>query len=295
MTAAMLAHGAGRGRRLGYWFTAVWFVTNGVFNLARGAVTYIQWPATDLFSPTLWNQVYFVGMVVSLIGWAFGFIMLTQDRLVTELIIAEQRAEQAREAKSDFLARMIHEIRTPLNGVIGMTGLVLDGPLTEDKRSDLELALQSAEVLLGIVNDILDLSKIEAGKLPITTAPFDLHNVLTQILALLEPQVATKSIKVRVAYPTDAPPWFSGDEMRVRQIIANFVSKAVKFTHEGEIELGVKQSESGVRIWVRDTGIGIERATLPILFSKFTQADVSIAVVTAAPAWVSQFPSNWQS
>lgn len=185
-----------------------------------------------------------------------------------------QRAEQANQAKTDFLAHMSHEIRTPLNGVIGLTELVADGPLNETKRPELTAALVSARSLLGIVNDVLDLAKIETGQLTVTAAPFDLHGTLRQIVDMYGPQAAAKATDLRLAYPEEAPRWFTGDEMRVRQIVANFTSNAVKFTEGGEIELGVSQ-DSGLRIWVRDTGIGIAPETLPRLFSKFTQADAS--------------------
>jgi signal transduction histidine kinase/ActR/RegA family two-component response regulator len=187
-----------------------------------------------------------------------------------------QRAEQANQAKSDFLAHMSHEIRTPLNGVIGLTELVADGPLNEAKRPELTTALVSARSLLGIVNDVLDLAKIEAGQLTVAAAPFDLHNTLQQVVDMYGPQAAANSTDLHLAYPDTAPCWFAGDEMRVRQIVANFISNAVKFTEGGDIELGVTH-DAGVRIWVRDTGIGIAPETLPRLFSKFTQADVLTA------------------
>jgi signal transduction histidine kinase/FixJ family two-component response regulator len=189
---------------------------------------------------------------------------------------ATQRAEQANQAKTDFLAHMSHEIRTPLNGVIGLTELVADGPLTETKRPELSAALMSARTLLAIVNDVLDLAKIETGQLTVTEAPFDLHGTLRQIADVYGPQAAAKATDLRLASVEHAPRWLVGDEMRVRQIIANFTSNAVKFTAGGEIELGVSD-DAGVRIWVRDTGIGIAPETLPRLFSKFTQADASTA------------------
>jgi signal transduction histidine kinase/ActR/RegA family two-component response regulator len=185
-----------------------------------------------------------------------------------------QRAEQANQAKTDFLAHMSHEIRTPLYGVIGLTELVADGPLNEAKRPELTTALVSARSLLGIVNDVLDLAKIEAGQLTVSAAPFDLRNTLQQIMDMYGPQAAANSTDLHLTYPQTAPRWFAGDEMRVRQIVANFTSNAVKFTEGGEIELGVTPDAAGVRIWVRDTGIGIDPETLPRLFSKFTQADV---------------------
>jgi signal transduction histidine kinase len=298
ITGFTLIRGRSRGRRLGYWFTGVLFLANGFFNLSRGTLTWGQWLATDVLSPTMVNQLYFLGMVISVLGWAFGFIMLTDDRLGEDLREAERKttllnqelavamehvsqtarkAAEADDAKTDFLAHMSHEIRTPLGGIIGLTELGLDGVLTEDKRPDLAAALVSARDLLGIVNDILDLSKIEAGQLSVTNAPFDLRGTLQEIIVLYESQAAAKGTILRLEYPPAAPLWFVGDQMRIRQIVSNFVSNAVKFTDVGEIELGMEHGQTGIRIWVRDSGIGISAGALPLLFTKFVQADSSTA------------------
>jgi signal transduction histidine kinase/CheY-like chemotaxis protein len=266
------------GRRLGYWFTSGLLVTGALVNLARAVFVVLHFPSVDVFTPTIWNQLFFIGTIIAVIGAPFGFIMVNQDRLVGDLMEAERRAAHADKAKSAFLAHMSHEIRTPLNGVIGLTRLVLDGPLTEEKRPELETAVRSAEVLRGIVNDVLDLSKIEAGMLPIVKAPFDLHSVLARAKALIEPRATSKSIACRLQYPDDMPRWFAGDEMRVRQIVGNFAANAVKFTERGEIELGAAHSQGRLRIWVRDTGPGIPSDKLPTLFSRFAQADDSVAL-----------------
>jgi len=290
-TAFTLLRGIATGHKLGYWFAGSLFLANGIFNLVRGLITCLRWPAADLFAPTVMNQLYFVGMVLTVIGWAFGFILLTNDRLVQDLLAEEQRghrlnreleraverATKADEAKTEFLAHMSHEIRTPLAGMIGLTELVLDGPLTEAQRPELTTAREAAHGLLGIVNDILDLSKIETGQLTVTPAPFDLHSELHQIVALYEPQAAAKATNLVLEYSDTAPRWFHGDAMRVRQIVANFTANAVKFTEGGEIKLGMSHNNAGVRICVRDTGIGIAPETLPRLFSRFIQADASTA------------------
>ena len=276
-TARILLKASPSGRRLGYWLSSTLFLVAGVLNLARVILVAVLWPAPDMLAPTIWNQAFFGVMILAVIGGAFGFILLHNDRLVSDLILAERRAADADRAKSEFLAHMSHEIRTPLNGVIGLTGLALDGPLNEEKRPELETAVQSAQALLGIVNDVLDLSKIEAGMLQITATPFDLYAALSQTVAMLEPRAAAKSIQLFCRYPEDAPRWFLGDEMRVRQILANFASNAVKFTTHGEIEVAAMQSRGGMRISVRDTGEGIDASMLPLLFSKFTQADASTA------------------
>jgi signal transduction histidine kinase/CheY-like chemotaxis protein len=266
------------GRQLGYWFTGVLFLLAALANTIRGTFVALHYPSAGVFIPTVWNQLFFGASVLAAIGAPFGFIMINQDRLVGDLVEAERRAAQADKAKSEFLAHMSHEIRTPLNGVIGLTMLVLEGALTEEKRPELETAVRSAEALRDIVNDVLDLSKIEAGMLPISKAPFDLHSVLTRAAGLIEPRASAKSVACRVEYPGDMPRWYAGDEMRVRQIVSNFAANAVKFTEQGEIELGARPAEEGVRIWVRDTGPGIAADKLPGLFSRFAQVDESIAV-----------------
>jgi signal transduction histidine kinase/ActR/RegA family two-component response regulator len=277
-TALTLLRSSVSGRKMGYWFTGGLMAIGAIVNLVRALSVAMHYPSVDVFTPTIWNQLFFVGTIMAVIGAPFGFIMINQDRLVGDLVEAEQRAANADKAKSAFLAHMSHEIRTPLNGVIGLTGLVLDGPLTEARRPELETAVGSAETLREIVNDVLDLSKIEAGMLPIVKAPFDLHSVLVRARALIEPRASSKSISCRLVYADEMPRWFGGDEMRVRQIVGNFASNAVKFTEQGEIELGAVQSQGRVRIWVRDTGPGIPPEKTPVLFSKFAQADDSVAL-----------------
>jgi signal transduction histidine kinase len=258
----------------------------------------IAWPAPDLFASTLVNQLYFGGMAITLIGWGFGSILLTNDRLIEDLTAAEQhtaklnqelrqvteeataaarRAEHADQAKSDFLAYMSHEIRNPLSGVLMLSELALDGPLTEEKRPELETLHQSANSLQGIVDDLLDLSKIEAGRMVVTVGPFDLELELAQIVDLFWPQASAKSTIISLTFPPEVPRWLCGDGPRIRQIVSNFVSNAVKFTDRGEIDIGVERINGSVRISVRDTGIGIPTQALPLLFSRFTQADPAIS------------------
>jgi signal transduction histidine kinase/ActR/RegA family two-component response regulator len=237
-------------------------------------------------------------MAITLIGWGFGFILLTNDRLIEDLTAAEQhtamlnqelsqatdqataaarRAEHADQAKSDFLAYMSHEIRNPLSGVLVLSELILYGALTEETRTDLETLRQSAKSLQSILDDLLDLSKIEAGRMEVTVAPFDLELELAQIADLFSPQASAKSTVFCLTFPPEVPRWFHGDGPRIRQIISNFASNAVKFTDHGEIEICVERINGSVRISVRDTGIGIATQALPLLFSRFTPADPAVS------------------
>ena len=275
-------------------FTGTVFAVVGAADLIRAIYFLNHPPLAELFAPSLLNAVFFLNLGAASIAWSFGFLLLTNDRLVMDLKDAEaqtasvnrelgdaiqhanrmaERAAEADAAKSDFLAHMSHEIRTPLNGVIGMTNLVLDGALAEDKRPDLIIVQESAQSLLAIINDILDLSKIEAGQMTVRIAPFDLRRVLQQVVELFEPQAIAKATRLSLIYPDEAHRWFSGDENRVRQIVSNYTANAVKFTDGGDIKVGMEQLGSVVRLSVRDTGIGIDQAMLPRLFTKFTQVN----------------------
>ena len=188
--------------------------------------------------------------------------------------------ERANRAKSEFVANMSHEIRTPINGILGMTQLALDTPLTAEQREYLSAASASAEALLTVVNDILDFSKIDAGKLTLETIPFRLRKLLHDTFRTLSATASEKGLELTCEVAGDVPDRLTGDPGRLRQILLNLLSNALKFTHSGEVAISVSLAAPAgerctLRIEVRDTGIGIASENQSLIFKAFSQADSS--------------------
>jgi signal transduction histidine kinase len=188
---------------------------------------------------------------------------------------SHERMERANSAKSEFLANMSHEIRTPINGVIGMLSLLEHTRLSDEQAEQVRLAQGSADLLLGLVNDILDYSKIEAGRMELENRPLNLHAICYELTEIFTHSTRTKSLTLELDYADDAPYWVVGDGLRLRQILNNLVSNAIKFTEQGTISIAVSTQGEKLLISVLDTGIGMTEETIQRLFRSFSQADSS--------------------
>ena len=234
-----------------------------------------------------WRELTLISLFLLMVFGIFVFWNRSLTKEISErlkieksLVEARQEAEESDRAKGEFLAMMSHEIRTPLNGVIGMSQLLEESELNKEQREQCEIIVGSGKSLLVIINDVLDFSKADAGKMQLESQPFNLKKVISSTTELYSQQFAEKELAVTIEYEPDLNLYYKGDEVRVRQVMLNLLSNALKFTQEGGVKIHVSKLEDSVtaenvQIAVTDTGIGISLEAKKRLFNKFTQADAS--------------------
>jgi signal transduction histidine kinase/ActR/RegA family two-component response regulator len=202
------------------------------------------------------------------------------DRLNHDLRKARDAAETGNRFKSEFLAAMSHEIRTPLNGILGMLHLLANSALDAEQRARLETVRQSAESLMALLNDILDLAKIEAGRIDLHIAPFSMHDLIGNLVALWQPSMLSKGLSLSAEIAPEMPPLLLGDANRLSQVVSNYLSNALKFTERGGVTIRataqpVDDALYEISVAVSDTGVGIAPEMQPRLFQKYSQAELA--------------------
>jgi signal transduction histidine kinase/CheY-like chemotaxis protein len=249
-------------------------VVSGLLALNFGVVVAAHlWPP----EPEMLTQFRLFMFVLSALGLIVGSAITERHRIAIELLEAKHKAEEASRIKSEFLANMSHEIRTPINGVLGMAELVLDSNLTEEQREYLEILKGSGDFLLGVINDVLDFSRIESGKLALDEFDFDLYEITRDTLRSLALRAHEKGLDLVYHLDPRIPGRVFGDAGRLRQVLLNLVGNAIKFTPAGEVILEVCrhdcEDQNLLQFAIKDTGIGIAAEKQKMIFEPFAQAD----------------------
>ncbi len=261
----------------------LWVIFGNGFRYGRRYLFAASAIGTISFGVAIYLNEYWRSHLILAVGLQLGLIVLPLyiSALLKKLTIAGKRAEEANRAKNRFLANMSHEMRTPLNGIIGMLDLLKGTPLSPEQEELTKTIDDSAHTLLFLMQDILDLSKIEAGKVSVEVSDFDLYAVVKHTVAIVEPQARFKGLATFLRVPSNVPFLLRGDPLLLRQVLLNLLGNALKFTEKGEVGVRVTlESETPRRATLRfevvDTGIGIAPEAQRRIFDRFTQADESI-------------------
>ncbi len=274
------------GNEGGELFVAIylWVITGNGFRfgikylIIATAFSCIGFLSVMVISP-FWEAHFKLGIGLLIL---IVIVPLYMIRLIRKLHSAIARAEEANQAKTQFLAHMSHELRTPLNGIIGMSDMLVMTPLDREQKEYAGVIQSSGHTLLALIEDILDISKIEAGKLLSESKPFDLHEVIVTTVKSFRHQAKQKGVELTAHVDPGVPFRLIGDELHLRQVLMNFLSNAVKFTETGQIEVLVEPMQVGAeeQTWVRfrvvDTGIGLSEMAQQRIFESFVQADASV-------------------
>ena len=273
---------------------SVYILIIAVLRKTHGSMTFLtggSFLLLSLISELVYQQgligYYFffssdIGYIVFICTQSLLLMMRYTDAFnETERLLASvNRAENANQAKSKFLAKMSHEIRTPMNGILGVVQLLGNTKLTQLQKSYLKIVDDSGALLLNVINDILDLSKIEAGKMTLEEMPFNLETLSEGILSLYNAQAKQNSVELSLEYDIDLAKFFIGDPIRLKQVLLNLTNNAMKFTEQGKVIIQINGTTStsthtGIEIKIKDSGIGIAPDVLETLFDSFKQADES--------------------
>jgi signal transduction histidine kinase/CheY-like chemotaxis protein len=243
----------------------------------------MPWPflaliSTPILAPkfNLWDKAVALVVLAGLLGYMLDAVRLMRGS-AKALEKAQAEAQEASRAKSAFVAMMSHELRTPMNGVLGLAHALGGTSLDARQSGYVDMIIQSGDGLMAILNDILDLSKVEAGRLDLETESFDIRKLATQVRLVWAETAKAKDLKLVLNVDPNVPAWLEGDPLRVRQILLNLVSNALKFIEAGKVEIRVSRVGQGLSLSVSDTGVGMSAAQMAGLFTPFVQADRTIA------------------